>query len=226
MVVAMTLFFFSSPLATMTVHGFSPSVAMSSSRTLNQSPNAKLNLARLKSNNHRRRRFLPTSLFVIKSSSDKNDSSSLNRSSSAVEESTIYTPLNRPLLAVIDIISLIIFAVIGKSSHNTNGDPDVVAVLMTAFPFVTAWLSTSPVTNVYSPDDTSDDSNVLVSTAKKIIKGWAVAVPLGIALRGVIKGYFPPISFIIVTLISTFIILVVVRVLFAILEDVFVEIVN
>ena len=49
--------------------------------------------------------------------------------------------------------------------------------------------------------------------------------PLGVVLRGVIKGYAPPVPFIIVTLISTFIILVLARVLFAIVEDVFVEIV-
>ena len=59
-----------------------------------------------------------------------------------------------------------------------------------------------------------------------MVKGWAVAVPLGIALRGAIKGYVPPTPFIIVTLISTLVILVGVRVLFAVVEDVFVEMVN
>jgi hypothetical protein len=48
---------------------------------------------------------------------------------------------------------------------------------------------------------------------------------LGVVLRGVIKGYAPPVPFIIVTLVSTFVILVLARVLFAIVEDVFVEIV-
>ncbi|KAL7458054.1 hypothetical protein ACHAWC_009556 [Mediolabrus comicus] len=136
----------------------------------------------------------------------------------------MYTPFNRPLLAAIDTIALIIFAAIGKSSHTTTGDIDIIAVLLTAFPFVTSWLLTSPITNVYSPD-TSDSSNILLSTAKKVVKGWGVAIPLGVVLRGVIKGYAPPVPFIIVTLISTFIILVLARVLFAIVEDVFVEIV-
>lgn len=136
-----------------------------------------------------------------------------------------YTPFNRPLLAVIDTIALIIFAAIGKSSHTTTGDIDILAVLLTAFPFVTSWLLTSPITNVYSPDDTSDTSNILLSTAKKVVKGWGVAIPLGVILRGAIKGYAPPVPFVIVTLISTFVILVLGRVLFAIVEDVFVEIV-
>jgi hypothetical protein len=137
----------------------------------------------------------------------------------------MYTPFNRPLLAGIDTISLIIFAAIGKSSHTTTGEIDIIAVLLTAFPFVTSWLLTSPITNVYSPDDTSDSSNILLSTAKKVGKGWGVAIPLGVVLRGVIKGYAPPVPFIIVTLISTFVILIIGRILFAIVEDVFVEIV-
>jgi hypothetical protein len=59
----------------------------------------------------------------------------------------------------------------------------------------------------------------------KVVKGWAIAVPLGIALRGVIKGYMPPTPFIVVTLISTLVILFCVRLLFVILEDIFVEVV-
>lgn len=156
-----------------------------------------------------------TSLFAVEP--DNSNDSGMQK---------IYTPTDRPLLAIIDTISLIVFAAIGKSSHSANGDLDILAVLMTAFPFVTAWLSTSPLTGVYSPDDTSDESNVIVSTGMKVVKGWAVAVPLGIALRGAVKGYVPPTPFIIVTLISTLVILVGVRVLFAIAEDVFVELVN
>ena len=138
--------------------------------------------------------------------------------------SKIYTPLDRPLLAVVDTISLVIFAAIGKSSHSGDGSLDLLAVLVTAFPFVTSWLATSPLTGVYSPDDR--DSNVLSSTAVKIGKGWLIAVPLGIVARGVIKGYVPPVPFMIVTLISTLVILTGVRILFSVAEDFFVELVN
>eukprot|EP00581_Thalassiosira_minuscula_P013180 CAMPEP_0183730088 /NCGR_PEP_ID=MMETSP0737-20130205/31945_1 /TAXON_ID=385413 /ORGANISM="Thalassiosira miniscula, Strain CCMP1093" /LENGTH=222 /DNA_ID=CAMNT_0025962475 /DNA_START=25 /DNA_END=693 /DNA_ORIENTATION=+ len=136
----------------------------------------------------------------------------------------IYTPLDRPLLAVIDTISLTIFAAIGKSSHSDDGSLDLVAVLVTAFPFITAWLATSPLTGVYSPDDR--DNNIAVSTGLKVAKGWILAVPLGIVLRGVIKGYAPPVPFVIVTLISTLVILAGVRILFSVVEDFFVELVN
>ena len=195
----------------------SPRAASIATTPLLQNNEGRNNLS-LKQNDQHGQKRSTTSLFAVEPDSNNNESST--------EMQKMYTPIDRPLLAVIDTISLIVFAAIGKSSHSANGDLDIFAVLMTAFPFVTAWLSTSPLTGVYSPDDTSDESNVIVSTGMKVIKGWAVAVPLGIALRGAIKGYVPPTPFIIVTLISTLVILVGVRVLFAIAEDVFVEMVN
>lgn len=180
-----------------------------------------------KSNYHHQGGRRSTSLLFAVDPSNNNNNDDESSIIEQTSSTTMYTPFNRPLLATIDTIALIIFAAIGKSSHTTTGDIDIIAVLLTAFPFVTSWLLTSPITNVYSPDedDTSDTSNILLSTSKKVGKGWGVAIPLGIVLRGVIKGYAPPVPFIIVTLISTFVILVLARVLFAIVEDVFVEIV-
>ena len=60
----------------------------------------------------------------------------------------------------------------------------------------------------------------------KTAKGWIVAIPIGIALRGVIKGYVPPVSFAVVTMIATLVIVGGARVLFAFAEDFFVEMVN
>ena len=234
--VAALLLVLSALAAISVVDGFAPPIVTqvagnARTDTLFSSPRAaitttpllqsKISNLSLKQNSQQGGKRLRTSLFAVEP--DSNNDSSID-SSSGLQK--IYTPINRPLLAVVDTISLVVFAAIGKSSHSANGDLDIFAVLMTAFPFVTAWLSTSPLTGVYSPDDTSDDSNVIVSTGMKVVKGWAVAVPLGIALRRAITGYVPPTPFIIVTLISTLVILVGVRVLFAIAEDIFVEMVN
>jgi hypothetical protein len=135
------------------------------------------------------------------------------------------TPIDRPLLAIVDIIGLIIFALIGKSSHSSDGSVDLVGVVFTAFPFVTAWLATSPITGIYSPDERGDGTNMATSTVIKVAKGWAVAIPLGIMLRVLIKGYAPPLSFVVVTLITTLVILAVTRVLFNVLENLFVELI-
>ena len=165
--------------------------------------------------------------LVVTSSSPlclrQNSDEDANASSFSGDQTT-YTPFDRPLLAVIDTFSLIIFAAIGKSSHSDTGSLDPTAVLVTAFPFVAAWLATSPLTGVYSPDDR--ENGVFVSTSLKVGKGWILAVPLGIAARGVLKGYVPPIPFMIVTLISTLVILAGARILFSFLEDFFVELVN
>ena len=135
----------------------------------------------------------------------------------------IYSPLDRPLLAIIDTISLTIFAAIGKTSHSSDGSLDILSVLITAFPFITCWLATSPITAVYSPDYKNEKSNVIASVLMKVMGGWLLAVPLGIVLRSVIKGYVPPAPFIVVTLLATLIILVGVRILFSVAEDFFVE---
>lgn len=137
----------------------------------------------------------------------------------------LYTPIDRPLLAIVDTIGLIIFALLGKSSHNSDGLVDLVGVLFTAFPFVTAWLATSSITGVYSPDERGDGTNMATSTIIKVAKGWAVAIPLGIMLRVLLKGYAPPLSFVVVTLISTLVILAVTRVLFNVVENLFVELI-
>ena len=84
-------------------------------------------------------------------------------------------------------------------------------------------MATSPITAVYSPDYKNEKSNVIASVLMKVMGGWLLAVPLGIVLRAVIKGYVPPAPFIVVTLLSTLIILVGVRILFSIAEDFFVE---
>eukprot|EP00970_Alexandrium_tamarense_P011596 scaffold2550_cov215-Alexandrium_tamarense.AAC.4 len=162
----------------------------------------------------------PSSFALCMSNEDGSDTSSISKDRSP----SMYTPLDRPLLAIVDTFSLTIFAAIGKSSHSSDGSLDLLAILVTAFPFITAWLATSPVTSVYSPDERSE--NMIATTAVKVLNGWALAVPLGVALRGVIKGYVPPVPFIFVTLISTLIILVGVRVLFNVMEDFFVELVN
>ena len=133
--------------------------------------------------------------------------------------SKLSTPLSEPALAALDIVALVGFAAVGKASHAPDGSVDLSAVLVTGFPFVVSWLLTSPLTGVYqdlqltkSSASTGDIAkDALVQTAK----GWALAVPLGCALRGIIKGYLPPVPFVIVTLIATLVILGGVRVVYA-----------
>lgn len=147
-------------------------------------------------------------------------------SGTSSSNSLVSSPLDRPLLAGLDLVSLTAFAAIGKASHAPDGSLDLAAVAVTAAPFVAAWFATAPLTGVYQrlDDDTQKPNSknvedVALASAVQTAKGWALAVPLGCALRGVIKGYVPPLPFVIVTLIATLVILGGTRALYAVAED-------
>jgi hypothetical protein len=63
----------------------------------------------------------------------------------ANDASTLSTPLDRPVLALVDLASLLVFAgVAGKASHAPDGSYDLIAVASVAFPFCVSWFLTSP----------------------------------------------------------------------------------
>lgn len=130
------------------------------------------------------------------------------------------SPLDRPVLSTIDATALFVFAGIGKASHSAvDGSLDVAAVLVTAFPFLVSWFLVAPLAGSYTPEATKDVKSAAVQAAK----GWILAVPMGCILRGVIKGYVPPVPFVIVTLISTLVILSMGRVGYTVLSELYVE---
>jgi hypothetical protein len=129
------------------------------------------------------------------------------------------SPLDRPVLATIDTAAILAFAAVGKASHSGDGSIDFLAVAMTALPFLLSWFATAPLLGCYTPGATADVKSAVLQTGK----GWIIAVPLGCVLRGVIKGYVPPVPFVIVTLISTLIILSIGRSAYTALSEVYVE---
>ena len=124
-------------------------------------------------------------------------------------------------LAFGDVISLLSFAAIGRSNHGAHSltyslthllthSPthsgevlDPIQLLTTAFPFLFTWLTLAPLLGAYSRDATSSRNKVFVG----ILPAWIVTIPLALCLRGVIKGAVPPTPFIIVSLVSTYVIL-------------------
>jgi len=130
----------------------------------------------------------------------------------------------RPVLALVDTAALLAFAAVGKASHDATGALSLVAVAQTALPFVASWFVTSPLTGVY--DENSSGGNLIQDTLIQTAKGWALAIPLGCVLRGVLKGYAPPVPFVIVTMIATLVVLTVARLGYAVLRDFFLELVN
>lgn len=133
---------------------------------------------------------------------------------------SLSTPLDKPALAAADFLALIVFAGVGKASHSADGSLDIAAILTTAFPFCLAWFATSPFTGIYESSNSDvNEENGILDAGKLAAKGWIVAIPLGCAIRGAIRGYVPPAPFVIVTLIVTLVMLGGSRMLYAIVED-------
>jgi Protein of unknown function (DUF3054) len=131
-------------------------------------------------------------------------------------------------LAAVDGVALIAFAAIGQSSHAADeiGSVDVAATLAVAAPFLLSWFVTSPFTKVYEKSSGGDDESLLSEQEVSVndvvvqtVRGWIVAVPIGIALRGIIKGYVPPTPFIVVTMVATLIILCLARLVYSLAEQ-------
>ena len=174
-------------------------------------------------------RGITVSKTLLGAQSSQNDDQSSSASSSVDDNGyrAWNTPLDRPVLAAVDLVALLVFSGIGKASHSpVDGSLDLLAIAAVALPFIVAWFGTSPLTGVFSPDERSPDSNLIQDTFVKTAKGWLVAIPLGCVFRSIMKGYIVPLSFVAVTMIATLIILGAARVLFAVAEDFFVELVN
>lgn len=90
-----------------------------------------------------------------------------------------YSDLGRRLDLVFgDTLSLLAFSYIGKAYHgNKNFD---LSVVKTAAPFIAAWLATSPLLGAYTRAATAN----VAATLKSFAKSWAIAIPMGIGLRG------------------------------------------
>jgi Protein of unknown function (DUF3054) len=135
------------------------------------------------------------------------------------EPAAISSKFSSPLLGIVDIAMLFIFAATGRASHVDGSSLDIVATLYTAAPFIVAWFLTAPWTGVYqeNPDTaTASYQDVAMAAATQTLRGWVVAMPLGCVLRGVVKGYVPPLPFVIVTLVATLVLLSAARVVYAV----------
>ena len=105
-----------------------------------------------------------------------------------------YAQLLSPLAAG-DAAALLIFAAIGRGNHDTaTGN-----VLTTAAPFLLSWAALAPPLGAYAGRRPA----TLREAATAPVLAWAVAVPCGCALRGVLNDRMPAAPFWIVALVAT-----------------------
>lgn len=109
--------------------------------------------------------------------------------------------LARPGLLATDVLALLLFALIGRSSHNEGFD--LSNLLLTAAPFLLAWLALGPLLGAYSRTSTAKLSSIPL----RLMAPWAVSIPAALAIRGLVRQAVPPTPFIIVSLVSTLLLL-------------------
>lgn len=108
------------------------------------------------------------------------------------------------LLAGGDVMALLLFAAIGRFSHGFSVfDTET---LRTADPFIAGWFLGGYFLGGYAEDGRG--MNGLPKAVIAAAKSWALGIPLGIIIRAVTAGHFPPYNFIIVTMGSTAVLLI------------------
>lgn len=108
------------------------------------------------------------------------------------------------LLAVGDIVVFMLFAVIGRASHNEAAGLSAIAeVAQTAAPFALGWFVVSPWLGAFNADVAARPRHMLGRTAL----AWLLALPIGLIVRALIIGRGSPLSFAIVTFITALLML-------------------
>jgi len=106
-------------------------------------------------------------------------------------------------LAVGDVAALLVFAAIGRGSHHEA----VLALdtFLTAAPFVAGWVGACLALDGYGKVATGWEA---VPAGAKAAQCWAVGIPAGLALRGLVQMRVPPTPFVVVSMSVTFVLLV------------------
>jgi hypothetical protein len=106
------------------------------------------------------------------------------------------TGLRTAALVAGDIVTLMVFAAIGRRSHGeAAGLAAVVEVGRTALPFMIGWLAVAPWAGAFDPKHTAGIAPMLRATTL----GWVGGLLLGAVVRAGMIGRFSPWSFYAVT---------------------------
>jgi len=115
-------------------------------------------------------------------------------------------------LAAGDVVAFLVFAAIGRRSHNEAAGISAIAqVAETAAPFALGWFAVAPFAGAFRSAVNGSPRAMLARSAL----AWLLAWPIGLGLRALIRQTSIPISFAIVTLITNMIILLGWRGIFA-----------
>jgi hypothetical protein len=116
----------------------------------------------------------------------------------------------KTLLWAGDAAVIMLFAAIGRGSHaELDG---LYGVISTSWPFLGAWYVMAPIANCYGSEAVGTDPKAAATAATR---GWVLATPVALILRGVAKGAVPPLPFVVVASVATGVLLIGWRTAFA-----------
>lgn len=119
-------------------------------------------------------------------------------------ESSDYPLRPATALALGDLAVLLLFAALGRSSHDRPPGPIPFAgVISTAAPFIAAWFSVGAVLGVFKQSAVSSVRSAFLRTEGT----WLVAGPLGLLLRALFLRRGIPLSFAAVVMSVNFVLL-------------------
>ncbi len=112
-----------------------------------------------------------------------------------------------------DILVFLIFATIGRNSHDEAAGLNALGpIVTTAFPFLLGWFLVSPWLGAFRRDIMTDPKKM----ARRTALAWLCSWPVAMLIRGLLVDHaVPPVAFWIVTLISNTILLALWRLPFA-----------
>ena len=94
-----------------------------------------------------------------------------------------------PVLLIGDAVSFLVFAALGRTSHETGLSP--AAVVGTALPFLVVWYPVGVWLRVFRPEAAAGP----LIAARRILLPWLLAWPLALQLRALILDRSIPFSF-------------------------------
>jgi hypothetical protein len=111
-----------------------------------------------------------------------------------------------------DAIAFLVFAGVGRGSHNeATGLSALAQVAATAFPFALGWFIMAPFVGAYRRAKTATPRAMLGRTELAWLASW----PAALLLRWAFTGKVPPLSFALVTLVANALFLAIWRGAFA-----------
>lgn len=118
------------------------------------------------------------------------------------EQLTIIENLKRRwYLPIGDMLVLTLFASMGRASHSEG--LDVPGILETAAPFMAGWLAAAPFMGAYRAEAIESPKRAVLVTGRT----WIVGILLGLLFRAIYLRREIPVSFAIVTLLTTLVLL-------------------